>query len=221
MKKAKELKCMNKKRLLIIFVKNPELGKCKTRLASTIGDEKALNFYKNMLERTKLLAENVTADKAVYYSSYIEEADLWPNRPPFRKYLQIPEDDLGIKMLSAFEEAFDAGYESVCIIGSDCYALDEVVIEKAFTALEQHDAVLGPSNDGGYYLLGMNQLHAALFSNKEWSTESVASDSIEDFKNLNLDYHLLEELVDIDNEEDLNSIPKNKIKHLLDSPYQS
>ncbi|WP_296619391.1 TIGR04282 family arsenosugar biosynthesis glycosyltransferase [Marivirga sp.] len=206
---------MNKKHLLIIFVKNPELGKCKTRLAATIGNQKALNFYKNMLKRTKEVAEDVNADKAVYYSSFIDENDLWSNQRPFYKYLQNLNPDLGIKMQSAFEEAFQGGYESVCIIGSDCYDLDEKVVDQAFKSLESKDAVLGPCNDGGYYLLGMNQLHPELFKNKNWSTETVASDSIQDFKNLNLKYVLLEELTDIDNEEDLMSIPDEVIEEFL------
>ncbi|HET8861451.1 TIGR04282 family arsenosugar biosynthesis glycosyltransferase [Marivirga sp.] len=206
---------MNKKRLLIIFVKNPELGKCKTRLAATIGDVKALNFYQNMLIRTKEVVENVNADKAIYYSSFIDENDLWPNIIPFFKHLQNQNPDLGIKMKSAFEEAFEAGYESVCIIGSDCYALDEKVIEHAFKSLENKDAVLGPSNDGGYYLLGMNQLHPEFFQNKDWSTESVALDTLQDFKNLHLKFELLEELTDIDNDDDLKSIPDTIVKQLL------
>jgi rSAM/selenodomain-associated transferase 1 len=206
---------MSKKRLLIIFVKNPELGKCKTRLAATIGNEKALNFYKNMLDRTKMLAEQVNADKAVYYSSFIDEKDLWPNQPPFYKSLQNQDPDLGAKMQSAFQEAFAGGYESVCIIGSDCYALDEEAINQAFNVLGNKDAVLGPSNDGGYYLLGLNQLYPEFFTNKEWSTDSVAPDSIQDFKKLSLDYELLEELTDIDNEGDLESIPNDIVLELL------
>ncbi|WKK75408.2 TIGR04282 family arsenosugar biosynthesis glycosyltransferase [Marivirga salinae] len=206
---------MNKKRLLIIFVKNPELGKCKTRLAATIGDEKALNFYKNMLVRTKEVTVHVNSDKAVYYSSFIDENDLWPNQAPFYKHLQYKNTDLGIKMQSAFEEAFQSGYESVCIIGSDCYALDEKVIKKAFDALENQETVLGPCKDGGYYLLGMNKLYPEFFRNKNWSTETVTPDTIRDFIDLRLNYSLLDELIDIDNEEDLNSLPKEKIIELL------
>ncbi|WKV10513.1 TIGR04282 family arsenosugar biosynthesis glycosyltransferase [Marivirga harenae] len=206
---------MNKKRLLIIFVKNPELGKCKTRLAATIGDKKALNFYRNMLHRTKQVTEKVDGNKAIYYSSFLDFDDLWSNEPPFYKALQKQNPDLGIKMKSAFEEAFQNGYESVCIIGSDCWALDDKVIEQAFKALESKDAVLGPSNDGGYYLLGMNQLHSEVFSDKEWSTETVAPSTIKDFKKLGLKYVLLQELTDIDNEEDLRTIPKAQIERLL------
>jgi rSAM/selenodomain-associated transferase 1 len=196
-------------------VKNPELGKCKTRLAATIGDEKALTFYKNMLGRTKNVVEEVNADKAIYYSSFIDQNDLWSIHPPFYKFLQNSSPDLGIKMKSAFEGAFENGYESVCIIGSDCYALDEDIISKGFEALRTQDAILGPSNDGGYYLLGMNKLHAEFFKNKKWSTDSVAPDTIQDFKKLNLKYALLEELTDIDTEEDLKSIPSAIVDKLL------
>jgi glycosyltransferase A (GT-A) superfamily protein (DUF2064 family) len=89
------------------------------------------------------------------------------------------------------------------------------MIEQAFKTLENKDAVLGPSNDGGYYLLGMNQLYSELFANKEWSTESVAPATIQDFRNLALEYDLLTELTDIDNEEDLRSIPNSIVAHLL------
>lgn len=206
---------MNNKRLLIVFVKNPELGKCKTRLAATIGDEKALNFYKSMLIKTKQLAQKVNADKAIYYSSFIDKNDLWPNQLPFYKCLQHQNPNLGIKMEAAFLDAFKSGYQSVCIIGSDCYELDEKVIEEGFKSLESNDTVLGPSNDGGYYLLGMNQLYPDLFKNKTWSTETVAPDSIQDFKNLNLKYILLKELIDIDDEEDLRSLPSSIIDEIL------
>jgi len=206
---------MNKKRLLIIFVKNPELGKCKTRLAATIGDEKALNFYKSMLERTKHFTTKVEADKAIYYSSFIDENDLWPNEAPFYKKLQDQNPDLGMKMQSAIQDSFKGGYESVCIVGSDCYALDEKVVEQAFKSLQSNDVVLGPSNDGGYYLLGMNRLHPEFFYNKEWSTETVAPETIKDFKDLGLKFSLLEELTDIDNEDDLKTIPDQDVSTLL------
>lgn len=206
---------MNKKRLLIILIRNPELGKCKTRLAATIGDEKALIFYRNMLKRTKEVVEKVVADKVVSYSSYIDLDDLWPNNPPFYKQVQNQQPDLGLKMQSAFEVSFAAGYKSVCIIGSDCYNLNENIIEEAFKVLENKDVVLGPSTDGGYYLLGMNTMHQEFFHHKRWSTDSVASDTIQDFKNLNLDYSLLKDLTDIDVEEDLHSLPADVVSHLL------
>ncbi len=197
---------MTKKRLLIIFVKNPELGKCKTRLAATIGDENALLFYKKMLERTLAVVKPAEAHKAVFYSSFIDRNDLWPENENFLKKLQV-EGDLGLKMMKAFEASFKAGYESVCVIGSDCYELDTSTLNNAFEALVSKNAVIGPSTDGGYYLLGMNYLIPEVFKNKEWSTASVANSTKNDFEKLRISYNELQPLTDIDTEEDLKTIP--------------
>ncbi|MDX1371852.1 MAG: DUF2064 domain-containing protein, partial [Nitrososphaeraceae archaeon] len=113
---------MSEENLLLIFVKNPELGKCKTRLAATIGDIKALAFYKNMLLHTKDIVDKVDAQKTVYYSSYIDHNDLWPNSSEFNKAKQA-KGDLGSKMKAAFEEGFNSGYKRICIIGSDCFGI--------------------------------------------------------------------------------------------------
>lgn len=194
------------KNLLLVFVKNPELGKCKTRLAATIGDEKALTFYKNMLQHTKHIVSEAKADKQIYYSSFIDENDLWPNNGEFSKGLQI-NGDLGDKMKAAFEAGFKAGYQNICIIGSDCYSITPTLINGAFRALETKDAVLGPSTDGGYYLIGMNHLITEVFERKNWSTESVTPDTIKNFEAHEKNYELLTALTDIDNEEDLNTLP--------------
>lgn len=196
---------MTKKRLLLIFVKNPELGKCKTRLAATIGDQKALAFYKEMLERTKEMAGKVNATKAVFYSQFIDHEDLWPENDTYIKQLQN-QGDLGAKMLAAFEWGFAEGYESICIIGSDCYALTAEIVNDAFNQLEQKEAVIGPSTDGGYYLLGMNTLIPALFQQKNWSTETVTPDTEADLKRLQKSYCFTIPLTDIDTEEDLRGI---------------
>lgn len=206
---------MNNKRLLIIFVKNPELGKCKTRLAATIGDEKALRFYKKMLERTLEVVTPAKAQKAVYYSSFIDNKDLWPESDNFTKRVQI-SGDLGLKMSTAFSEAFQQGYQSVCIIGSDCYELDTSIIDQAFEALQNTDAVIGPSTDGGYYLLGMNHLIPEVFNNKKWSTETVTPDTEQDFKQLKISYTKLKALPDIDTEEDLTTMPAEVVQKFLE-----
>lgn len=202
---------MNKGRLLIIFVKNPELGKCKTRLAATVGDEKALRFYKKMLERTLEVVTPAKAQKAIYYSSFIDKNDLWPENEVFFKKMQV-NGELGYKMATAFSEAFKSGYQSVCIIGSDCYELNTTIINEAFDILDDKEAVIGPSTDGGYYLLGMNQLIPEVFESKEWSTDTVCIQTEEDFKNLGISYSKLEALTDIDTEEDLKTIPEEVVK---------
>ncbi|MGY8910741.1 MAG: TIGR04282 family arsenosugar biosynthesis glycosyltransferase, partial [Flavobacteriales bacterium] len=92
------------KKLLLIFTRNPELGKAKTRLAKTVGDETALEIYKFLLERTRDISSKVNADKAVYYSVKTRENDIW-NPNIYQKHQQFGED-LGIRMLNAFKNGF-------------------------------------------------------------------------------------------------------------------
>ena len=192
------------KNLLLIFTRNPELGKAKTRLAKTVGDETALEIYKFLLKRTRDVSAKVSSDKAVYYSVHIRENDIW-DATVFQKYQQVGED-LGIRMLHAFKNGFEAGYEKVMIIGSDLYDLSAKNIENAFTALDENEVVLGPALDGGYYLLGMNSLHAAVFKNKEWGTASVRKDTLDDLKDKKV--KLLAVKNDIDVYEDILGIPE-------------
>lgn len=192
---------MQNKKALLLFTKNPELGKVKTRLAKTIGDEKALSIYKKLLHHTQAIVTPVTADKFVFYSDAITTDDQW-NTSSFYKKLQNGSD-LGERMSNAFKEVFSLGYESVCIIGSDCYELHSEIIEEAFQKLENCNSVIGPTFDGGYYLLGMNEWKETLFQNKIWSTETVYSDTIKDFENLQLSYSNLQKLSDIDEEKDI------------------
>ncbi len=189
---------------LIIFIKNPERGKVKTRLAATLGDDKALEIYKQLLEHTRTICEQVEADRLLYYSNYIERNDAWEGRL-FKKFVQTG-DDLGARMQTAFEEVFELGYRKVVIIGSDCADLSTDTITAAFQHLEHHDTVIGPSNDGGYYLLGMRQLFTPVFERKQWSTPSVLEDTRVDIENAGLTCYLLPQLTDIDTEEDYRSI---------------
>lgn len=192
---------MKSKSLLIIFVKNPELGKVKTRLAATIGKDKALSVYHRLLARTHKVASEVTLDKVVYYDNFVEPNDLW-TAGGFYKKLQSGSD-LGQRMLTAFTEAFVKGYERVCVIGSDCYDLDSEILNQAFDSLKINQAVIGGAKDGGYYLLGMCKLVPELFQNKEWSTDNVYSTTIADFELLDISYATLPVLSDVDNEDDL------------------
>lgn len=189
--------------LLLIFTRNPELGKVKTRLAKTVGDENALEIYRLLLKKTQEVAEKVTSDKAVFYSEKIIENDYW-NPVIFQKFLQI-EGDLGCKMQHAFEQSFEKGYEKLVIMGSDLYDITPEIIEDAFHQLELNDVVLGPAKDGGYYLLGMKSLHKSIFQKKKWGTATVLSDTLKDIADKKVS--LLEELNDIDVFEDIQFHP--------------
>ncbi|MFC4723330.1 TIGR04282 family arsenosugar biosynthesis glycosyltransferase [Geojedonia litorea] len=187
------------KRALIVFTRNPELGKCKTRLAKTIGNKAALEIYIHLLKHTCTITKPVTAVKFVFYSETISPDDLWDSSI-FRKKLQSGED-LGSRMQNAFSELFELGYEHVMIIGSDLLELSVSHIENAFKHLHNHDLVIGPAKDGGYYLLAMKKLHESIFKNKNWGTASVLNDTLNDLNNF--DVKLIEELNDIDTFEDI------------------
>jgi uncharacterized protein len=189
------------KDLLIIFYRNPDPGKVKTRLAATMGDEKALAIYLSLVKGTRAITDDLPVDKVVYYSDHIEPDDNWDNLK-YKKELQHG-DDLGVRMQNAFSSAFQSGYVHVCIIGTDCYGLTSEIILKAFEFLDEGDAIIGPAKDGGYYLLGLNKLYPPLFINKGWGSYTVLDDTLQDFQKLELQYGQLPVLTDVDEEADL------------------
>lgn len=185
--------------LLMIFTKNPELGKVKTRLANSVGDKAALNIYEFLLSHTVSVTENLKGDKWVYYSEEISENDLWPSEA-FSKKLQRG-GNLGEKMENAFQDAFNSDYKRVIIIGSDLLDLSQNDLETAFLELKKNDVVIGPAKDGGYYLLGMKSLNSDVFKNKAWSTSSVLSETLKDLENKKI--KILETRNDIDEIKDI------------------
>jgi len=169
------------KNLLLIFTRNPELGKCKTRLAASIGDESALEIYKFLLNHTSELTRDVNAAKQVWYSEEIWKDDIWD--------------------ITYFEEGFSSNFERIIIIGSDMFDLNKADLNHAFEVLKTKDFVIGPAEDGGYYLLGMNSFNSQVFQNKNWGTSTVLKDTLNDLKNQNI--QLLESKNDVDLYEDI------------------
>jgi uncharacterized protein len=108
-------------------------------------------------------------------------------------------------MKNAFARLFDRGFKNICIIGSDCYELSSEILADAFEKLNTADVVAGPVSDGGYYILWMNKPVPGLFINKEWSTDTVFTDTFKDAAALNLSLHQLPMLNDIDTETDLRN----------------
>lgn len=194
---------MNARNKLIIFSKNPELGHVKTRLAKHIGNDHALDVYLFLLNHTAEFTKEVCSDKTVYYSKYLGKEDMWDSKIYTKKIQQGA--DLGERMLQAFADGFNEGYERIIIIGSDLHDLTTEEIDYAFTMLQNHDAVIGPAKDGGYYLLGIKEMHTSIFQKKQWSTDTVLKDTLEDLK-LH-DVLLLEEKNDIDEFSDIEAHP--------------
>ncbi|WP_036380248.1 TIGR04282 family arsenosugar biosynthesis glycosyltransferase [Muricauda sp. MAR_2010_75] len=188
--------------LLLILTRNPELGKCKTRLAAKVGDKAALNIYKFLLDHTVSFTKDLDVEKWVYYSESIWENDIW-DQNSYQKKLQLGAN-LGERMLNTFQEGFNSGFEKIIIIGSDMYHLSQANLEEAFIQLEKHDYVVGPAEDGGYYLLGMKSLKKEVFHNKSWGSDTVLSDTLKDLESGSI--FMLPVKNDVDYYEDIKDI---------------
>lgn len=183
---------------IIIFIKNPIAGQAKTRLAAEVGGEKAMAIYKSLLAYTRTVSLMVNAERYLYYSGEILD-DEW-DVSSFNKKLQSGKD-LGARMSNAFKEVLSTN-DKVLIIGSDCPQLNLMTISKAFSELDSHDHVIGPSKDGGYYLLGMKSYNPEVFTGIDWSTDAVCNQTIQKINLSDRTYGLIEELSDVDYKED-------------------
>ncbi len=189
------------KRAIIIFQKFPELGKVKTRLAKTIGNENALKIYKHLVNHTHQVIKNISADKFVFF------ADKIVSEGYEHCFVDLQEgNELGDRMKIAFDKVFAKGYHQVLIIGTDCNDLTPEIVNSAFDVLDNNDAVIGPAFDGGYYLLGLSKRLNSIFENKVWSTETVCADTEKDFLSNSFSYKKIKALSDIDVEADLGTL---------------
>lgn len=192
---------MSLKNALIVFVKNPESGKVKTRLALGSSNKQALEIYLQLLNHTLNESKQLSnCEKYVFYSDKIESNDEWAKNG----FIQVLQkgNDLGERMKNAFQHLFSKGHQNCIIIGSDCPQINTEILDIAFNKMKDHDAVIGPANDGGYYLLGIKNLFEQVFENKAWSSTSVFLETMKDFKDLSLNTYILPELIDIDTIED-------------------
>lgn len=195
---------MAKKNLLLIFTRNPEPGKVKKRLASSVGDKAALDIYRFLLQHTFRITRNLEVEKVVYYSEGIGKDDLW-EESSFKKRVQEGKG-LGERMGNAFKRGFEEGFQNIIIIGSDLLDISQRDLEAAFEALEENPYVIGPALDGGYYLLGMKSLNSRLFRDKAWGTDSVLRETLKDLEKER--FILLQERNDIDVLKDIDAHPE-------------
>ncbi|MBL1209714.1 TIGR04282 family arsenosugar biosynthesis glycosyltransferase [Geminocystis sp. GBBB08] len=197
---------LSAKKSLIIFTRYPEIGKTKTRLIPAIGAEKATDLHRQMTEETlskvQQLKEFLDLDIRIYFvGGNLDLMKGWLGKQ-YNYYLQI-EGDLGLKMYSAFDDTFIQDNQQVIIIGIDCPQLNYHILQEAFVALNNHDLVIGKAQDGGYYLLGLNQLNKTLFTNINWGTSQVFSQTMAIANKLKWSVYQLPVLRDIDTPEDL------------------
>jgi len=180
---------------LIIFVKNPVLGSVKTRLASAIGDDAALEAYIMMLKHTRDISLEVDIERYLFYINGIEDDDIWDSGT-FHKMNQFGET-LGDKMISAFSYILTL-HDAAIIIGSDCAELTPEILNKAINGINRADAVIGPSYDGGYYLFGLKEFEKYFFTDIDWSTDEVFDQTMKKLKWRSKSVVILDELNDVD-----------------------
>ncbi len=190
---------------LVIFVRFPHLGEVKSRLAVALGEEKAANFYRLCAEHVFKESDRVLdrVQRYIFYSDRSDESETrqWVG-PQFNILSQI-EGDLGRRLEHAFRYLFSRGTHKAIILASDVPDISVEIINDAISALDHDNIVIGPSVDGGYYLLGMKKLHKELFKGISWSTEKVLKQTLSVAEKLRLTVCSLPELRDIDTEEDL------------------
>lgn len=194
---------------LIIFTRYPEPGRTKTRLIPVLGAEGAATLQRQMTEHKLAEASQL---QAVYPVS-IEVHFTGGNQPLMQEWLgsnliyqRQSEGDIGCRMASAFQASFQAGMDRVVLIGIDCPDLNAQLLAEAFQALRQHDLVLGPALDGGYYLIGLRRMIPELFTGIRWSTAEVLQETLNIAQKLELTITNLPLLSDVDRPEDLSRL---------------
>ncbi|MFC1807964.1 TIGR04282 family arsenosugar biosynthesis glycosyltransferase [Candidatus Omnitrophota bacterium] len=194
------------KDILIIFAKYPAPGKVKTRLAKEIGKEKAAllyaSFVKSIVERTR----SRYYKQVIFFSPSNRKKEFkdWLGRDI--EFTAQKGSDLGARMADAFKISFSKNAEKVIIIGTDSPHIDNKRIEQAFKMLRKHEAVIGPSQDGGYYLLGLSRFTPKVFGGISWSTDKVFDQSVNILENERISYSILPAGFDIDVAGDLDNI---------------
>jgi len=198
---------MKKKNCIMVFLKYPRNGEVKTRLAATIGNEIATHIYKNLCEITfeqcLLLQKNDDIDILLFCASDkdIGKVNKWTDNSFISRSQR--GNDLGERLHNAFEQVFCEGYNKCAVIGTDAPEISAYIIEQAFFALDNNDYVIGETEDGGYYLLGMKEYNPKIFEEISWSTNTVYKRTTEIIYSLNKTVFNLPILIDIDKEEDL------------------
>jgi len=201
--------------LLIVFVKEPRPGAVKTRLTPALSAAEAAELY-------RVLAEEEIRNTAPRPGEYSRLFFFDPSSSPEAMRAWLPGEallpqrggDLGARMAAAFDEAFRRGAGRAAVIGTDVPWVTRGLVAGAFAALDDQDVVLGPTADGGYYLLATDRPRPELFRGIAWSTPSVLASTVDRAGALGLRVQMLEELPDIDTVDDLRAC-RDRLRPLL------
>ncbi|MHC4243164.1 MAG: TIGR04282 family arsenosugar biosynthesis glycosyltransferase [Planctomycetota bacterium] len=199
---------MNHNNCLLLFVKSPIKGQVKTRLAAETGGDFAVELYKCFVEDTISFAENLDVHIEVCFCPANRKMTFseWLGQ----QYCYTPQvgENLGEKLRNAFDNAFEEGFTNVVAIGSDSPDMPGNYLSESFETLAEYDTVIGPANDGGYYLIGCSKkgFIPEVFDNISWSTNSVFEQTVSILKQHDRKVYSLPLWHDVDTLEDLKSL---------------
>ncbi|MGQ9920463.1 MAG: TIGR04282 family arsenosugar biosynthesis glycosyltransferase [Desulfobacca sp.] len=195
---------------LIVFTRYPAPGRAKTRLIPALGPAGAADLMRRLTAHTLQQAQAFAASHLITLLVSYDGGTLLQMQKLFGPHLSYrpqAKGDLGSRLLAALTDVLAHRRQPVVIIGSDCPDLTEATLAAAFYRLQHHDLVLGPALDGGYYLIGLKDLHAPLFQTIPWGTAQVLALTLQQADRLGLHTALLPTLRDIDRPADLPFLP--------------
>jgi uncharacterized protein len=191
---------MNMKTALIILVHDSVPCAVKTGKIDTISEQESIAMRRQLLMHTQRVTINLVSDKFLFINEFSSGNDVW-NKGGYIKRMQRGRST-GEIMLNAFEAIFSLGYSKVVMISSDSIETESTHLVHAFDNLNSYDIVIGPAQEGGYYLLGMKKMHPLLFKHKAWNTIVLLQQTLDDITELRLTYHLQQVLNDVEEEKE-------------------
>ncbi len=200
--------------VLLIFVKYPQPKAVKTRLAAAIGDNLAADFYQTLTELIIQMTASENYKRIVYYTPADKKKNIekWLGQ----EILSCPQQgrSLGERLQNAFAQIFEQGAKKIIAIGSDAPLVTCADINKAFYMLGKNPCVMGPSEDGGYYLIGLKANDPIIFQGIEWGSSRVFDQTVSRLNDRKITFECLPDSFDIDTLDDVRKL-KNCLGHKL------
>lgn len=187
---------------LAVFARRPEPGRVKTRLSPALPSNLALELYRGLLSDAFLVAAAASADDRAVYWDGARTGAADTISAGFRAAEQTG-GDLGARLERAFDDLLQARGDRAVIMGADCPEMTAQAVDAAFDSLSATDLVLGPTRDGGYYLVGLRRRAPEIFRGIPWSTAGVLQQTLDRARAARIGWSLLETLDDLDTPADL------------------
>ncbi len=191
-----------------LILKAPRAGQVKTRLARSVGAERATRIYRALVEH-QLAQIPANWRTVIYFAPSGAEAEMrsWLEKFPLNQFLPQPNGDLGSRLISAMNHGFASGADCVFFLGGDCPGLTRSYLEEAEAALAETDMIIAPARDGGYVLLGLRKPMASIFEGIPWSSETVFAATLRTAIAAGISFRCLPPLEDVD---DLESYERQR-----------